>query len=517
MKILTSAEMKDIDRKAIEELGIPGVVLMENAGLRIVRALKARFPDVSGETVVVVAGKGNNGGDGFVVARHLFNSGARPEVILLASKDEVRGDAAINLAVALKMGIPVAEVRSAAEWKKVRVAVFHASVVVDAIFGTGLVKPLDGLYAAAVGDINRSAAFKLAVDIPSGLSSDTFEVIGPCVKADLTVTLAAPKVAHIFPPAADSVGELVVAPIGIPSVLFEDPGLRLELVEEATVRPFFLKRKKDTHKGSYGHVLVVAGSLGKSGAAALAGRAALRTGAGLVTVATAAGVLPSVARTMAELMTEPLPETPERTIAASALPRAVELLRGKNAVLVGPGLTTHPSTAEFVSGFLPKIKVPVVIDADGLNIVAARLDVLRRLAAPAVLTPHPGEFARLVGRTSEEVLRHRLELVPEFAAKHGLTVVLKGYRTLIAAPDGRVFVNPTGNPGMATGGTGDVLGGMIASELGQEKDILGAVLSAVYAHGLAGDIAAERLGEKSLVAGDIIRYLPPALKALAGG
>jgi hydroxyethylthiazole kinase-like uncharacterized protein yjeF len=517
MKILTSAEMKDIDRKAIEELGIPGVVLMENAGLRIVRALKARFPDVSGETVVVVAGKGNNGGDGFVVARHLFSSGARPEVLLLASKDEVRGDAAVNLAIALKMGIPVTEARSAAEWKKVRVAVFHASVVVDAIFGTGLVKPLDGLYAAAVGDINRSAAFKLAVDIPSGLSSDTFEVIGPCVKADLTVTLAAPKIAHIFPPAADSVGELVVAPIGIPSVLFEDPGLRLELVEEATVRPFFLKRKKDTHKGSYGHVLVVAGSLGKSGAAALAGRAALRTGAGLVTVATAAGVLPSVARTMAELMTEPLPETPERTIAASALPRAVELLRGKNAVLVGPGLTTHPSTAEFVSGFLPKIKVPVVIDADGLNIVAAHPDVLRRLAAPAVLTPHPGEFARLVGRTSEEVLRHRLELVPEFAAKHGLTVVLKGYRTLIAAPDGRVFVNPTGNPGMATGGTGDVLGGMIASELGQEKDILGAVLSAVYAHGLAGDIAAERLGEKSLVAGDIIRYLPPALKALAGG
>jgi ADP-dependent NAD(P)H-hydrate dehydratase / NAD(P)H-hydrate epimerase len=517
MKILTSAEMKDIDRKAIEELGIPGVVLMENAGLRIMRALKTRFPDVSGETVVVVAGKGNNGGDGFVVARHLFSSGARPEVLLLASKDEVRGDAAVNLAIALKMGIPVTEARSAAEWKKVRVAVFHASVVVDAIFGTGLVKPLDGLYAAAVGDINRSAAFKLAVDIPSGLSSDTFEVIGPCVKADLTVTLAAPKIAHIFPPAADGVGELVVAPIGIPSVLFEDPGLRLELVEEATVRPFFLKRKKDTHKGSYGHVLVVAGSLGKSGAAALAGRAALRTGAGLVTVATAAGVLPSVARTMAELMTEPLPETPERTIAASALARAVELLRGKNAVLVGPGLTTHPSTAEFVAGFLPKIKVPVVIDADGLNIVAARPDVLRRLAAPAVLTPHPGEFARLVGRTSEEVLRHRLELVPEFAAKHGLTVVLKGYRTLIAAPDGRVFVNPTGNPGMATGGTGDVLGGMIASELGQEKDILGAVLSAVYAHGLAGDIAAERLGEKSLVAGDIIRYLPPALKALAGG
>ena len=239
-------------------------------------------------------------------------------------------------------------------------------------------------------------------------------------------------------------------------------------------------------------------------------------GAGLVTVAVPAGVLPSVARMMAELMTEPLAGTPEGTVAAEALPRALELLGGKNAVLVGPGLSTNPATAEFVLGLLPKIEVPCVIDADGLNIVAAKIDILKRLAAPVVLTPHPGEFARLVGRTSEEVLRHRLELAPEFAAKHRVTVVLKGHRTLVAGPDGRVFVNPTGNPGMATGGTGDVLGGMIASQLAQEKDFLGAVLSAVYAHGLAGDIAADRLGEKALVAGDLIRYLPPALKALAG-
>ena len=516
MKILTSVEMKDIDRTAIEELGIPGIVLMENAGLRVARALKGRFPDIAAETIVVVAGKGNNGGDGFVAARHLFNSGAKPEVLLLAAKDEVKGDAAVNLAVALKMGIPVTEVRTAAAWKKVRIAVFHASVIVDALFGTGLVKPLDEIFAMAVEDINKSSAFKLAVDIPSGLSADTFETIGPSVDADLTVTLAAPKIAHIFPPAAERVGDLVVAPIGIPPFLFEKPGLRLELVEETALRPFFRKRKKDTHKGSYGHLLVIAGSLGKSGAAALAGRAALRMGAGLVTVATAASALRSVARTMAELMTEPLAETPIKTIAAAALPRAVGLLKGKNAVLLGPGLTTHPSTAEFVLGLLPKIKIPCVIDADGLNIVASRPDILRRLAGPAVLTPHPGEFARLVGRSSAEVLRHRLELAPEFAVKHGVIVVLKGYRTLVAAPDGRVFVNPTGNPGMATGGTGDVLGGMIASQVIQEKDLVGAVLSAVYAHGLAGDIAAERMGEKSLVAGDIIRYLPAALKALAG-
>jgi NAD(P)H-hydrate epimerase len=516
MKILTSREMRGIDRTAIEELGIPGPVLMENAGLRVVRALRARCEDIAGERIVVIAGKGNNGGDGFVVARHLANSGARPEVVLLAAKDEVKGDAAVNLAVILKMGLPVTEARTEAEWKKARAAVFRASVVVDAILGTGLDKPLEGLYAAAVEDINKSPAFLVAVDVPSGLSSDTFETIGPSVKADLTVALAAPKIAHIFPPAADRVGELVVAPIGIPPALFEDPALKLELVEEATVRPFFRKRKRDTHKGTFGHLLIVAGSVGKSGAAALAGRAALRTGAGLVTVATAAGVLPSIARTMAELMTEPLAETPERTIAAAALPRAVALLKGKNAVLVGPGLSTNASTAEFVLGLLPRIKTPCVIDADGLNIVSGKLDVLGRMAGPVVLTPHPGEFARLTGLANEEVVRRRLTLVPEFAAKHGVTVVLKGYRTLIAVPDGRVFVNPTGNPGMATGGTGDVLGGMIASELVQEKDALGAVLSAVYAHGLAGDIAAERLSEKALVAGDIIRYLPAALKALGG-
>jgi hydroxyethylthiazole kinase-like uncharacterized protein yjeF len=521
MKILTSDEMKRVDRMAIEELGIPGPVLMENAGLRIVRALRARFENIDRERVCVVAGKGNNGGDGFVVARHLANSGGKPEVLLLAAKDDVKGDAAINLRVIGKMGIPVTEVRTAAEWKEARIDVFHASIVVDAVFGTGLDKPLEGLYAAAVEDINKSRGFKVAVDIPSGLSADTFETIGPSVKADLTVALAAPKIAHIFPPAAERVGELVIAPIGIPPALFDDPALKLELVEEGALRRFFGKRKRDTHKGTYGHVLIVAGSVGKSGAAALAGRAALRTGAGLVTVATAAGVLPSVARGMAELMTEPLEETPKGTIAAASLPRAVALLKGRDAVLVGPGLTTDASTAEFVLGLLPKVKSPCVVDADGLNIVAAEVGVLRRMAGPVVLTPHPGEFARLAGRSNADVLRHRLELVPEFAAAHKVLLVLKGYRTLVAGPDGRVFVNPTGNPGMATGGTGDVLGGMIVAQLAQEKDALGAVLSAVYAHGLAGDVAADRLGEKALVAGDIVRFLPAALKALetagAGG
>ncbi|MGA2362747.1 MAG: NAD(P)H-hydrate dehydratase [Candidatus Aminicenantales bacterium] len=516
MKILTSREMQEIDRTAIEDIGIPGPVLMENAGLQVLKALRTRFPRPADERIVIVAGKGNNGGDGLVVARHLFNAGAKPEVILLASREEVKGDAALNLAVALRLGVPVTEARTPEDWKKCRMDIFHATVIIDAVFGTGLLRPLAGLYARVVEDINKAGGFKLAVDIPSGLSSDTFEIIGPCVRANMTVCLAAPKIAHIFPPAEECIGDLFVAAIGIPPALLESPGLKLELVEDGTVRPFFKKRKKDSHKGTYGHLLAVSGSLGKTGAAALAGKAALRMGAGLVTVATAGSALPGIARSMMELMTEPLPETPAKTVARGALPRVLELLKGKNAILLGPGLSTHPSTADFVLALLPKIKVPAVIDADGLNIISSDPEVLGRLQAPAVLTPHPGEFARLTRRSNDDVLKYRLELAPAFAEKYGVHLVLKGYRTLTASPDGRVFVNPTGNPGMATGGSGDVLSGMIASQIIQEKEFLGAVLSAVYVHGLSADIAAGELSEKYLTAGDIIRFLPRALKSLEG-
>jgi NAD(P)H-hydrate epimerase len=514
MKVLTSRQMKEIDRKTIAEIGIPGIALMENAGIRVVEALTLRFPALRAERIVIVAGKGNNGGDGLVVARHLWNNSARPVVLLLASKDDVRGDAAVNLNAVLNMDIPVTEITSPEDWSRHRKAFSRATVIVDAMFGTGLVKPLDGLYAQVVGGINASSAYKISVDIPSGLSSDSSLIIGPCVKADLTVTLAAPKIAHVLPPAEEYIGELVVAPIGIPPSLFDDSGLKLEMVERQDIEPFLKKRKKDTHKGTFGHVLIVSGSLGKTGAAALAGRAALKMGAGLVTVATPASCLPMVARSMPELMTELLAETPEKTIAAEALPRVLELLMGKDALLLGPGISMNPSTSEFVMALLPRVRVPMVLDADALNIIAADSRVLGSLQAPAVLTPHPGEFARLLGLTNREVLANRLELAPVFARRYRVFVVLKGHRTLTACPDGRVFINPTGNPGMATGGSGDVLGGMIASQIAQEKDVRGAIVSAVYVHGLSGDLGADELGERALTAGDIIRFLPPALKAM---
>jgi len=514
MKVLNSKQMKEIDRTAIEEMGILGPILMENAGLQIFNKLREKFPEVRKEKVVIVAGRGNNGGDGFVVARHLFNQGADLYVLLLASKREVKGDAAVNLSIADKIGINISEVCTFKDWNAQKEKIFHSSVLVDAIFGTGLTKPAQGLYATVIKDINKSKAYKISVDIPSGLSSDTFQVIGPCVNADLTVTLAAPKIAHIFPPAEECIGELVVADISIPGFLFDNENLKLELVEEETVLPYFKRRKKDAHKGTYGHLFILSGSLGKTGAAVMAGKAALKMGAGLVTVGTPESCLPVVARSSVELMTEPLPETSEKTFSSDALKKVLSLLEGKDALLIGPGISTHKSTAEFVLSLIPKINVPAVVDADALNILASKPEILKSLRQPTVLTPHPGEFARLLNLSTKEVVEGKLELVPQFAEKYGVYLVLKSYRTLIATPDGRVYVNPTGNPGMATAGSGDVLSGMIASMIIQEKNILESILAAVYIHGLSGDIGVEKLGEKSLTAGDIIRYLPSGIRLL---
>ena len=514
MKILTSSQMKEIDRRTIDEIGIPGAVLMENAGLQVFRFLQTVLPYCEGDKVVIVAGKGNNGGDGLVIARHLANHGVMPRVILLGAKEEIRGDAALNLAIAERIGLEIQEIRSEAEWNRQKKAIKEASVIVDAIFGTGLTKPAEGLYARAIEDINKLDAFKLAVDIPSGLSADTSEVIGPALKADVTVTLAAPKIAHVLPPAEQWVGELVVADISVPPPLLESANLKLELIEKGALLRSFRKRPKDSHKGTYGHLLIIAGSLGKTGAAVMAAKAALKTGAGLVTVGTPQSCLPIVARGMAELMTEPLAETKDKTISAEALTRARSLLKGKDALLIGPGISTNESTAEFISALVSELKLPVVIDADGLNILSMKPELLRQLPKTAILTPHPGEFARLAGVPLREVIKRKLELAPAFAREHGVCLVLKGYRTLVCDPDGRTFVNPTGNPGMATGGSGDVLSGMISSFLMQDRDALQAALAAVYLHGLSGDLAAEKKGERALVAGDLIRFLPAAQKVL---
>ena len=512
MKVLTSTQMKNIDKTAIEDIGIAGPILMENAGLQILEEIRTRFPDINKEKVVIIAGKGNNGGDGLVVARHLFNKGCDPCVLLLASKRELRGDAALNLRIAEKIGVRIYEVPSIKEWKTQKKNISQSTLLLDAIFGTGLAKPAHGIYATVINDINRVKAYKIAVDIPSGLSSDTFEIIEPCVRADLTVTLAAPKIAHIFPPAEGYVGELVVADISVPPFLFNDDELKLEFVERQIFLPYFKRRRKGTHKGTYGQLFILSGSLGKTGAAVMGAKAALKMGAGLVTVGTPESCLPIVARSMVELMTEPLPETPEKTLSFEALKKVTTLVKDKDVLMVGPGISTHPSTSELVFSLIPKLRLPVVFDADALNIFASKPGILKSLPRRAVLTPHPGEFARLLNLSTQDVVERKLELAPQFAERYGVYLVLKGYRTITATPEGKVFINSTGNPGMATAGSGDVLSGMIASMIMQEKNMLEAILAAVYVHGLSGDIGAKRLGEKTLTAGNIITYLPSAIK-----
>jgi NAD(P)H-hydrate epimerase len=326
--------------------------------------------------------------------------------------------------------------------------------------------------------------------------------------------MAAPKIAHVFPPAETFIGDLVVADISSPPFLFDDDTLRLTMIEEDMVMPYFHQRDKNSHKGTYGHLFILSGSLGKTGAASMSGKAALKMGAGLVTVGTPKSCVPIVARSMDELMTEPLPETSEWTLAEDGLEKILSLLENMDAVMIGPGLSTQKSTAKLVKKLLPRLEIPMVLDADALNIIAEDMALIKNLKAPAILTPHPGEFARLIHTGTKEVLENKIKLVSEFAQEYGVHIVLKGYRTLISDPSGHMFINPTGNPGMATGGSGDVLSGMLGAMIVQEDNLCDAVKAGVYVHGLSGDIAAERLGEKALLAGDIISFLPEAVKKL---
>lgn len=514
MKVLNASQMKEIDRLTIEEIGLPGPVLMENAGRQIFLAIARKLPDFTQQKYVIVCGKGNNGGDGLVVARHLFNHGCQPRIFLLALKKEVKGDAALNLRIAEKIGLKIEEVNEEKDWIGLNQAISEATVIIDAIFGTGLEKPAEGKYARAIEIINQSRAFKIAVDIPSGLSSDTPQLIGPAVRADLTVTLGAPKIAHVLPPAEEFAGEVIVADISLPRFLFTDDKHKVEWLSKEKILTCFQPRKRDTHKGTYGHLLILAGSLGKTGAAIMAAKAALKSGAGLVTVATPKSCLPLIARSTMELMTEPLPETEDGTVSPQALPRLRELIKGKDALLLGPGISTHPQTTELIKSWLPEIKLPSLIDADGLNILARFPELLRKLPPICVLTPHPGEFSRLMGISTTEVLVRRLQLAQDFSQRYGLFLVLKGHRTLISNPEGFVYINPTGNPGMASGGSGDVLSGLAASFLMQFPDPFLAIAAAVYAHGLSGDLAKEKIGERPLLAGDLIRFLPAAIKRL---
>ena len=520
MKILTAAQMQDVDRATTERYGVPSLTLMENAGRSVVKFLHQRFSPLEEQEIVILCGRGNNGGDGMVVARMLRELGAEPHVLMLADPERLSGDAEVNYKRLAQSGLPIT-VPDHDSWQKIKGRLSNASLVVDAILGTGLSKPLGGFLLEVVRDIPAvfPKAKVVAVDLPTGIAADSGKLIGECLRADASVTFTAPKLAHVFPPACEQVGEWLVRPIGTPREALENnPDFFLNILQPDDLEWLVRPRNLESHKGSFGHVLVLGGSVGKTGAAAMAAKAALRAGAGLSTVATAQSVLPTIASLSMEIMTEPLPETGSGTISLRALKDGFldELMEGKSVLAVGPGLGRHPETMELVREAVKRYAVPVVIDADGLNAFSGCIKTLRADQKVRVLTPHPGEMGRLAEQKTSEIVAHRLEVAREFARQHGVQLVLKGFRTLIASPDGQVWVNPTGNPGMATGGSGDVLTGIAAALLAQfpDRSPTEVTSAAVYLHGLAGDIAARELGEASMIAGDILEALPGAYQEI---
>jgi ADP-dependent NAD(P)H-hydrate dehydratase / NAD(P)H-hydrate epimerase len=513
MRVLNSAQMKEADRRTIDEIGIPSLVLMENAGRQAVAAMEAMYSDLLERQIAVLCGRGSNGGDGFVVARTLVQRGIDVSVFLFGRVSEVRGDARTNLEILGRLGVTVVEVADSQAWELHFSEVSNCTLIVDAIFGTGLNAPLTGLIESVVADVNASAIPVVSIDLPSGLSADSPDPIGPSIEAGLTVTLGAPKLPLVLPPGETRAGDIVIADIGIPGEIFESlDGPRVELLTRSAMRELISPRTPDSHKGEYGRVLIVAGSLGKTGAAHLAAVGALRSGAGLVTVATSAVCQPIVSAMGPEYMTEGLRDT-EAGLHADGVERVLEIAR--DVIALGPGLGRAPATREFITQLVDRATVPLVIDADGLDAFGDDPDRLTgREGRDVIITPHPGEMARLVGMSADEVQASRLEIARNFAVAHHVYVVLKGHRTLIATPDDKVFINPTGNPGMATGGTGDVLTGMVAAWLAQLLDAEAACKLAVYLHGMAGDLAEADEGEVAMTSADVAGHLGDAIMEL---
>jgi ADP-dependent NAD(P)H-hydrate dehydratase / NAD(P)H-hydrate epimerase len=529
MKILLSAEMREVDRLTTERFGVPSLLLMENAASRTVDATETKFGEAAGKRALIISGRGNNGGDGAAIARLLHKKGASVDLLLLGRIDDAKGDARTNfeaaVEIAAKSGVNFrfVEIETAEQFWAEATAYPH-DLFFDAIFGTGLTRPASGLFEEAIHLLNdhTNNSPVISVDIPSGVASDSQELIGPAVKAKLTVTFTAPKIGNILPPAADLCGELVVAQIGSPEELVKASGSRLNLVDRSDVERWLAASRRNAHdnKGDVGKVLIVAGSRGKTGAACLAGEAALRAGCGLVTIATAESSQPIVASSvLSECMTESLAETSAGSISREAADRVLELATERDVLGIGPGLgSTDKSTRALMRVVTVKRRRPMVIDADGLNSLAPWADNLRGSAElPLILTPHPGEMARLISKTIAEVTRNPVDIARSFAVDRSVILVLKGGPSIIASPDGQVFVNTTGNAGMATGGTGDVLTGMISSFVAQRPDDpLAATIAAVFLHGWAGDIAASRSGTRAMIASDITAHLGEAFIEVGG-
>jgi hydroxyethylthiazole kinase-like uncharacterized protein yjeF len=528
MKILTAVQMSEVDRLTTERYLIPSIILMENAGRSMADELEKACPGLENRRIVVCCGRGNNGGDGFVVARYIAIRGGHPEILLFADPEKLKGDAQINYEIVRSMELSIQILPDNSQARAYLKKIPTPDVIVDALFGTGLSKPIDADFRFVVDWINRASsdAFVAAVDIPSGLFADSPRIPGPAVRAHLTVTMTALKLALVVPPAADNAGTVVIVPIGSPPDLLGNQDYRMNFIDASQVRSVLPPRARDSHKGTFGHLYIVAGSRGKSGAALMTGLAALRSGVGLATLWLPKSLQRDVVGKFPELMTEFLPDTPLGTLDSEGARQILDQLPQAQALVVGPGVTTQPSTQKLIRELVRNSPVPVILDADGINAFARQPELLRNdMGQPVIITPHPGEMARFLGCKISEVQKDRLETARNCSVENGCFTVLKGFQTTIASPTGDVFINSTGNPGMATGGSGDILAGILGRFVAgwhrkyngkNQRELADYISAAVFLHGLAGDLAAEEQGQESLIATDLLTHLPKAFKKVCG-
>ncbi len=513
MKVVTAGQMQHIDRKTIDEYGVSSSVLMERAGLAVAQKIRGLFER---KKIIVICGGGNNGGDGIVAARNLFGWGWNVKVILLSRESKMSGDCRAQYMTAKKMKVPM-EFRS-----DISRADLHSALVIDAIFGTGINKPLAHPVSDIVSFLNRSEAPVLSVDIPSGISADDGGIMGSAVRADYTVTFGLPKIGHFFHPGAEYAGKLFVEDIGFPQRLLTSESLNIQTIERRDASLLIPERPANSHKNDYGHVLIVAGSTGRTGAALMAAKACLRSGAGLVTLGVPESLSSVFQSRVTEEMILPLPDKGDGTLSFEAAEVILKFISGRADVLaIGPGIGVSADTKRMIPELIAGSVVPMVIDADGINSISGNARIVENAKSPVILTPHVGEMARLLRRNDSDssvdraaIETDRVSAALSFSKKTGTYLVLKGAPTVITEPGGKVFINTTGNPGMATAGSGDVLTGIIAAFLGQQSNPLDASILGTYLHGLAGDSTASEEGMHAMIATDIIAHLPNAFKAL---
>jgi ADP-dependent NAD(P)H-hydrate dehydratase / NAD(P)H-hydrate epimerase len=514
MKTVTPKQMKDIDKYVIEEIGIPGILLMENAALSVVSEIEKTFLSLKKKKIIIFAGKGNNGGDALAIGRLFFNRDADIFIYITSKKQELKGDCAKNLEILENMGIEIVELLYQDQLQNLKILLLSADMIVDGIFGTGIRGEIKGLISEIIEIINHSGKYILSIDIPSGIDGLTGRILGNTIKANKTVTFCLPKLGLLINPGCQNTGELIVSEISIPQKVIKEFDIKINLIDSEIVSGLMPKRNIDNNKGDFGRVFIISGSVGMTGAGCLSASAALRCGAGLVYLGVPS-ILTSIYETsLMEAVTIPLCDNDKGVLSGQSLKLIMDSCSKMSVVAIGPGLSTSGDIFEIVASLIKELKLPLILDADALNVLIGRTDLLKTHTQEIIVTPHPGEISRLLGISIEDVQNNRIEVAGEFAQKFGVITVLKGSRTIIADPAGNIYINPTGNSGMATAGMGDVLTGIIASLIAQGLKPIDGAVCGVFLHGLAGDDIARNKGEHGMIASDLVSELPLTIKKL---